>query len=571
MSKAHGNANSDSAIANNTHINAGNSVTILSGGDTNIIGANVNARQVNADVGGDLNIASVQDTMTSAAHQESSGGGFSVSQGGASGSFSSQHGDASGNYAGVNEQAGVQAGDGGFNVNVKGNTDLKGATIASTADAANNNLSTGTLTFSDIQNSSSYNAHSGGIGGGVTMGDGGSNYATHGNTSGSNTGGVAPMLSQNDSGSDSATTRSAISAGTISVTDGAHQTQDVASLSRDTTNTNGTVAKLPDVNNLLDRQSDMMAAASAAGEAVSRRVGDFAQSKYDEAKANGDQAGMDAWKEGGIARAEMQAAGAAIVTGLAGGNAVGGAAGAAIASIAAGKLNELSGAIAGANPTGSGDVNTALGNIVANAIATGAGGAIGGNAGAVSGYNVDRFNRSMHDDTGDKAGKQKDLVAQACGAGAQCSDATLNAAIQAQGANADAAARTLQPNYASVGGGVLSATGSITANLYDGSIYAAGGIAQTNTSAVSWIPGGSVTLGWIIGSSTAQSTNAFLNGDANQFFVSLPTPFGANAFAAITHAYGGGTAIELGVGPPGSKTFGVVPWSHSTQIGRKTN
>ncbi|WP_322063506.1 hemagglutinin repeat-containing protein, partial [Paraburkholderia tropica] len=406
MSKAHGNANSDSAVVNNTHINAGNSATILSGGDTNIIGANVNARQVNADVGGNLNIASVQDTMTSAAHQESSGGGFSVSQGGASGSFSSQHGDASGSYAGVNEQAGIQAGDGGFNVNVKGNTDLKGATIASTADAANNNLSTGTLTFSDIQNSSSYNAHSGGIGGGVTLGDGGSNYATHGSASGSNTGGGAPMLSQNDSGSDSATTRSAISAGTISVTDAAHQTQDVAALSRDATNTNGTVAKLPDVNDLLDRQSDMMAAASAAGEAVSRRVGDFAQSKYDEAKANGDQAGMDAWKEGGIARAEMQAAGAAIVTGLAGGNAVGGAAGAVIASIAAGKLNELSGAIAGANPTGSADVNTALGNIVANAIATGAGGAIGGNAGAVSGYNVDRFNRQLHPEEKQKIAKQ---------------------------------------------------------------------------------------------------------------------------------------------------------------------
>ncbi|WMY10016.1 hemagglutinin repeat-containing protein [Paraburkholderia phenoliruptrix] len=378
MAKAHGDANSDAAMQNNTHVTAANTATILSGGDTNIIGANVTARQVNADVGGNLNIASVQDTMTSSAHQTSTGGGFSISQGGGSASFSHTNASANGSYAGVNEQAGIQAGDGGFNVNVKGHTDLKGATIASTADAANNNLSTGTLTFSDIQNSSSYNAHSGGIGGGATLGDGGSNYTTHGSTSGTNTGGVAPRLSQNDSGSDSATTRSAISAGTISVTDAAHQTQDVASLSRDTTNTNGTIVKLPDVNNLLDRQSDMMAAASAAGEAVSRRVGDFAQSKYKKAEANGDQAGMDAWKEGGTARAEMQAAGAAIVTGLAGGNAVGGAAGAAIASIAAGKLNKLSDAIAGANPTGSGDVNTALGNIVANAIATGAGGRLAG-------------------------------------------------------------------------------------------------------------------------------------------------------------------------------------------------
>ncbi|WJF90294.1 hemolysin [Paraburkholderia bonniea] len=153
------------------------------------------------------------------------------------------------------------------------------------------------------------------------------------------------------------------------------------------------------MNNLLERQADMMAAASAAGEAVSRRIGDFAQSKYDAAKASGDQAGMEAWKEGGTARAGMQAAGAAMVTGLAGGNAPGSAAGAGIALIAAGKLNEISAAIAGSNPTGSADINTALGNIVANAIATGAGAAVGGNAGAVAGGNVDRFNRQLHEDS----------------------------------------------------------------------------------------------------------------------------------------------------------------------------
>ncbi|WP_343655415.1 hemagglutinin repeat-containing protein [Paraburkholderia caribensis] len=397
-SKAKGNANSDAAMQNNTHVTAANIATIISGGDTNIIGANVNGRQVNADVGGNLNIASVQDTMASNAHQESMGGGFSISQGGGSASFSHTNANANGSYVGVNEQAGIQAGDGGFNVNVKGNTDLKGAIIASDADASKNNLSTGTLTYSDIQNQSSYNAHSSGFSAGATTGDGGSNYTTHGPTSGKNAGGGAPMLSQNDSGSDSATTRSGISAGTINVTDSAHQTQDVASLNRDTSNTNGTVAKLPDVNNILNNQADMMAAASAAGEAVSRRVGDFADSKLKEAQAAGDQAGIDAWKEGGTARAEMQAAGGALVAGLAGGNALGGAAGAGIASIAAGKLNELSGAIAGSNPTGNASMNEALGNIVANAIATGAGAAVGGNAGALSGYDVDRFNRQLHPD-----------------------------------------------------------------------------------------------------------------------------------------------------------------------------
>ena len=126
MSRAHGDANSDAATQNNTHVSASNTATIISGGDTNIVGANVNANKVIADVGGNLNLASVQDTSRSEAHQSSSGGGFSVSQGGASASVSMQNGHASGNYAGVNEQAGIRAGDGGFDINVKGNTEPQG-------------------------------------------------------------------------------------------------------------------------------------------------------------------------------------------------------------------------------------------------------------------------------------------------------------------------------------------------------------------------------------------------------------------------------------------------------------
>ncbi|WP_144113075.1 hemagglutinin repeat-containing protein [Paraburkholderia sp. BCC1886] len=392
MSRAHGNGISDTAMQNNTYVTAANTATIISGGDTNIIGSKVNGRRVNADVGGDLSIESVQDTMSSSAHQESTGGGFAISQGGGSASFSHTSANASGSYAGVNEQAGIRAGDGGFNINVEGNTALKGAVIASDADASKTTLSTSTLTYGDMQNSSSYNAHTGGIGGGVTTGDGGANYSTHGSGStanGPNAGGPAPMLSQNDSGSDSVRTRSGVSAGTIIITDADHQTQDVASLNRDTSKTNGTVATLPDVNNLLERQSDMMAAAGAAGEAVSRRIGDSADVQ---ATATGDPE----WAAGGKYRAAMQAAGAALVTGLAGGNAIGGAAGGGSASIAAGKLNVLSGAIANSDPTGNANMNTALGNIVANAIATGAAAAVGGDAGAFSGYNVDRYNRQLH-------------------------------------------------------------------------------------------------------------------------------------------------------------------------------
>ncbi|MCO5412415.1 hemagglutinin repeat-containing protein [Ralstonia mojiangensis] len=426
MSKAHGDANSDAQTQNNTHINASDTVTIVSGGDTNIVGANVNANKVLADIGGNLNIASTQDTSHSTSHQESTSGGFSISQGGGSASFSHSSGSANGSYAGVNEQSGIQAGSGGFDINVKGNTDLKGAVIASTATPDKNQLTTGTLTFSDLQNHSDYNASSSGFSLSGSLGNGGENYKRAEDRKTSNVGGGAPMLSQNDSGSESATTRSAISQGTLTITDKATQKQDVASLSRDTTNANGTVSKTPDLQNLLNNQADMMSAAQAAGQAVAQRIGDYADGKKKEAEGrlvqaqdaykndpsdanqaaiNAAQADINGWKEGGLTRAGMQAAGAAAVAGLGGGNALAAGAGAGLSSLAAGKLNELSSAIAGSSPTGNKNVDEALGNIVSNALATTVGGVVGGNAGAFSGYNVDRYNRQLHQQDKDLAKK----------------------------------------------------------------------------------------------------------------------------------------------------------------------
>jgi len=419
MSKAHGDANSDAQTQNNTHINASDTVTIVSGGDTNIVGANVNANKVLADIGGNLNIASVQDTSHSTSHQESTGGGFSISQGGGSASFSHSSGSASGSYAGVNEQSGIQAGAGGFDINVKGNTDLKGAVIASTATPDKNQLTTGTLTFSDIQNHSDYNASSSGFSLSGSLGNGGNNYKKAEDSKSRNVAGGAPMLSQNESGSESATTRSAISQGTITITDKANQKQDVASLSRDTAGTNGTVSKTPDLQNILNNQADMMSAAQAAGQAVAQRIGDYADGKKAAADAAAKKAAQegntelaaqyrqeaDSWKEGGLNRAAMQAAGSALVSGLDGGNALAGAAGAGAASLAAGKLNDLAGSIASSNPTGNKNVDEALGNIVSNALATAVGAAVGGNAGAFSGYNVDRFNRQLHQQDKDLAKK----------------------------------------------------------------------------------------------------------------------------------------------------------------------
>jgi filamentous hemagglutinin len=70
-------------------------------------------------------------------------------------------------YQSVTEQSGIQAGDGGFQVSVKGDTDLKGAVIASNQTAVEqgkNRFNTeGALTTSDLHNQASYEGQAVGV------------------------------------------------------------------------------------------------------------------------------------------------------------------------------------------------------------------------------------------------------------------------------------------------------------------------------------------------------------------------------------------------------------------------
>ncbi|WP_232442202.1 hemagglutinin repeat-containing protein [Burkholderia ubonensis] len=408
MSRAHGDGNSDAAMQNNSHVTGANSVTMISGGDTNVIGSTVSGRTVTADVGGNLNMRSVQDTTVSSAHQSSVGGGISVStMGGGSASFSSSHGNANGDYAGVNEQAGIQAGEGGFNVNVKGNTDLTGAAIASTADPSKNTLTTGTLTYRDIENHSTYNADSSGLSAGAGVGVTGKAIGP-GSVSGS--GGVTPMISQSDGGNEHATTRSGVSAGAINITNPTGQTQDLANLNRDTSNLNGSVSKTPDVQHLLDQQADLMNATQAAGQVVAQGIGAYADTKQKEAqraanaaKASGDttaqaayQAEADSWDEGGTNRVYLHIAGGALIGGLGGGgigSAAQGAAGAGLAALLADQTAQAAKEVAGA--TDSMLAGKVSGNVLVGAL----GWLVGGSAGAATASNVNLYNQWNHTDT----------------------------------------------------------------------------------------------------------------------------------------------------------------------------
>jgi filamentous hemagglutinin len=300
-----------------------------------------------------------------------------------------QYGHADGDYAQVNEQAGIMAGSGGFNVNVQGNTALTGAVISSTADASQNSLSTGTLTFSDVENHSHYSANS--IGGSMGLAGNGTQEKAVGPSSVPGSGGIVPMVGQTDSGDQSSTTRSAISTGTITVTDSAHQAQDVAALSRDTVNTNGTVGNTPDVNSILNQQADTMQAAQAAGQVVAQGIGAYADTKRHLAEATGDKATAAAWDEGGDNRTLAHIAGGALIGGLGGGGfgAVGGAAGAGVASAFAGKLNGL------ADDIGDATGSKLAGNFASNVLAGIGGGLVGGGAGAAAAANTDLYNRQL--------------------------------------------------------------------------------------------------------------------------------------------------------------------------------
>ncbi|MCA3188853.1 hemagglutinin repeat-containing protein [Cupriavidus sp.] len=402
-----------------SRVRGGEAVSIVSGNDTSVLGGVVSGDWVLVDVGGNLNLASRQDTEESHVRQQSVGGGVSFSQGGGlSGSMSASKGRGDSSFANVAEQTGVFAGQGGFDIQVKGNTDLKGAVIASTAPGDQNRLTTGTLTWSDIENRSDYSGTSFGASGGITFGPKVEDKKS-GSTSGKNTGGASPMIPQHESGHQRGVARAGIAEGAITITDAGSQTQDVATLNRDTTNANSGVGKGPDLNNVLTKQADMMAAAQAAGEAVAKTVGDIADSRKkattdalraanaayarepseaNQAAIDAAQADIDNWKEGGEYRAALHAAGGALVAGLGGGNAIAGAAGAGASSLAAQRLATLGDSVAKSLDSGSGDLDTAVGNLAANLMAGGLGTAIGGGAGAATAANADRFNRQLHPD-----------------------------------------------------------------------------------------------------------------------------------------------------------------------------
>ena len=296
-------ANGDSVTQVNTTVTAADTLTMHAGRDANLRGAQANGNTVNATVGRDLNIESRQDTDNYNSRSESMGAQVSLcvppfcygSMVSASANLSEGKTDST--YASVNQQSGIVAGSGGYNVNVKGNTDLVGGVISSTADPSKNTLTTGTLTTRDIENhanfSSSQDSFSASYSSANPMA---ANNPTALQQAVNSAAATAVGNAQRPlEGEASGTTRSAVSAGTVTITDNAGQQTKtgkdadttVASLNRDTEHANGSIGKIFDKQKVEDQQELARLQAQVVQQAAPllyNKVGDFLQGKPDAVK-----------------------------------------------------------------------------------------------------------------------------------------------------------------------------------------------------------------------------------------------------------------------------------------------
>ncbi|WNJ95700.1 hemagglutinin repeat-containing protein [Vibrio ruber] len=182
----------ESVSQSQTHTNSvlsADHIRITSDGDTDVNGADVAANeQLDISVGGDLNVASVQNRYSSTNHGGSVSGGVGLSggdvgKGGAVSGF-----DHAGNLQGVNSGVNLSNGrshsretmltritsGGDANITVGGNTDIKGATIATVnedgSDTGRLHLETGTLSYTDLSNTRDTSSRNAGVSSSVSIG-----------------------------------------------------------------------------------------------------------------------------------------------------------------------------------------------------------------------------------------------------------------------------------------------------------------------------------------------------------------------------------------------------------------
>ncbi|EML8532377.1 hemagglutinin repeat-containing protein, partial [Escherichia coli] len=276
-----------------TTVDAGNRLTIISGRDTTLTGAQAGGETVKVDAGRHLTLTSEQDSDRYDSKQQnaSAGGSFTFGSMSGSASVSLSRDKMHSNYDSVQEQTGIFAGRGGFDVTTGQHTQLNGAVIASTATADKNRLDTGTQGFSDLENRADFKTEHQSAG-----------LSTGGSVAGNFLGNMANnlLVGANHEGHADSTTQSAVSAGNITIRDTKSQKQDVADLNRDAAHANQTLSPIFD----REKEQQRLQMAQLIGE-IGNQVADIARTEGQIAgeKAKRDPAALNQ------AREELEAAG----------------------------------------------------------------------------------------------------------------------------------------------------------------------------------------------------------------------------------------------------------------------
>ena len=386
---AKGNGQGDGTTHVETRIGSDRgTTTFFSGGDTIGQGAQIIGEKVVGQVEGDFRMTTEQDTNDYKRKDQSAGIDAAYGIGGGHVDVNYNQAKVNSNYTSAQEQSGVQAGAGGFQIDVKGHTQLDGAAIASTATPDKNSFTTGSLDWSDLKNEAAYKATSAGVsmGGGTQGGHFSPSYATTGDSS-------------------SSTTKAGIADGTLVVKDGSGS--DIAR--------GATQLQQTGLEEIFDQRkvAETIEMGQVAGQIGFRAVGDYAKSQtsdYENAerdkaiadkkleagglseqetqywqqisKQNGEvmaanQAQYDAWKEGSANKAIAHAVAGALSAGLGGGSALDGALGAAAAELARPLTDDEN-------------------KLVQGLVSLGIGGAAGGSSGASTALSGEVNNRMLH-------------------------------------------------------------------------------------------------------------------------------------------------------------------------------
>ena len=270
--KSKGNMEEEIITHTGSAVTAKETLAMESGKDIDIKGSKAGGKKVEVKTGNNLSIESLQDSHTYHSRDKESGIHLQrdITARPDTGkkkmddpyfSIGKKTDTTDSTYISVTKQAGIYAGKEGYDIQVKNNTRLKGAVIDSQAEKEKNRITTGTLTWENIDNKAEYKtgghgiSYNGKIGRGdkndpldsqtnnrygkdtITGQRNGMNKITptiYGSKIPLNERGILNTPIPSVKGKAGTTTRSAVAKGTITITDKENQTQDISRLNRNT-------------------------------------------------------------------------------------------------------------------------------------------------------------------------------------------------------------------------------------------------------------------------------------------------------------------------------------------------